>query len=509
MVTRYDFIEIKAAISPDTGWITDNPIVTRAGIFQYRLPNGKVRRELRTAEEVFKADSLATYRGVPITDGHNGIITKDNAKGIIGTVISPGAQDGDNVRAELIIHDPNKLGQRKELSCGYTCDIDDTPGSYQGTDYDCLQRNIRINHLAVVVKGRAGNARLRLDSDDAVNGLFEQENEMSEVKLAVVKLDNIDYQASPEVINALARRQEQLDALQRRFDSIEAERDTLKASAEKHKTDIEKAKDDTREEMKLRGQVEELAKQHSINFDEADSIIAVKKKVLGKLRPSLKLEEKSDEYVSSAFDLTIEAEAEKTKKVSKQIDKTKQRSDDNATETNSAESSRAKDDREDARSALSAEIRLSNDYPGKEPNTMSQSVTHGPYSVYQSQAMIGMKADSMNDNVDTFAAAAPIPFGVAVGRVAPFDMKVQAGGTAFVGVAIHDHIIGSRGGYLQYDAVSVLTRGRCWVRLNDPLNVADGVYAHFDPATGEFYAAAGGPGIKMINAVFRSGPHRS
>jgi hypothetical protein len=115
--------------------------------------------------------------------------------------------------------------------------------------------------------------------------------------------------------------------------------------------------------------------------------------------------------------------------------------------------------------------------------------------------MIGMKADSMDDNVDTFAAAAPIPVGVVVSRVAPADMKVQAGGAAMVGIALHDHIIGSRGGYLQYDAVSVLTRGRVWAKVSDATNVEDGTYVHYDPATG---MVAAGTGTKLINAVFRS-----
>jgi hypothetical protein len=131
---------------------------------------------------------------------------------------------------------------------------------------------------------------------------------------------------------------------------------------------------------------------------------------------------------------------------------------------------------------------------------MSQSVTAGPYHAYQGQAIIGMKADSMDDNVDTFAAAAPIPVGVVVSRVAAFDMKVQAGGTAMVGIALHDHIIGSRGGYIQYDAVSVLTRGRVWAKVKDATNVEDGVYVHYDPATGE----VGTTGTKLVNAVFRS-----
>src|SRR4051812_933419 len=135
---------------------------------------------------------------------------------------------------------------------------------------------------------------------------------------------------------------------------------------------------------------------------------------------------------------------------------------------------------------------------------MSQTVTAGPYNAYQSQAMIGMKADSMDDNVDTFAAAAPIPFGVVVSRVSTANLKVQKGGTAFVGIAIHDHIIGSRAGYIQYDAVSVLTRGRVWAKLKSAVNVQDGAYVGFDATTGEVSAWPAPGGTKLLNAVFRS-----
>src|SRR4051812_4115979 len=343
MTTRYDFIEIKADVSPDTGWIKDKPIVTRSGIFIYHMPNGKVQKEFRSAEEVFKADSLSTYQGVPITNGHNGLITKDNPNGIIGTVISPGVQDGDNVRAELIIHDPNKLGNRKELSCGYTCDLVPTPGEHNGQRYDYLQRNIRINHLAVVNKGRAGNARLRLDScDDGVNGSFEQENEMADPKLVVVRLDDIEYQASPEVAKALAKRQEALDDLKKKHDIIEAERDTLKADTSKHKDELEKIKSDIKKEMEARATLETIAKQYEVKADEADTIVIVQKKVLAKLRPTLKLDGKSDEYISSAFDLTIEADKDKTKKVSEQIQQTQKSDSGDDKKVVGAEDARAK-----------------------------------------------------------------------------------------------------------------------------------------------------------------------
>ena len=78
-------------------------------------------------------------------------------------------------------------------------------------------------------KGRAGNARLRLDSADAVSGDFEREDDdmPDPIKLTNIRLDNIDYQASPEVVNAYTKAQADLAALQKRFDTLEAERDSL------------------------------------------------------------------------------------------------------------------------------------------------------------------------------------------------------------------------------------------------------------------------------------------
>ena len=93
MPTRYDNITIKAELSKE-GWIIDRPVVTRAGIFTYKDNTGKTVREYRPDEEVFKEDSLNSIRGMPITDGHKGIITTEsNLDGlIVGSVMGPGAK---------------------------------------------------------------------------------------------------------------------------------------------------------------------------------------------------------------------------------------------------------------------------------------------------------------------------------------------------------------------------------------------------------------------------------
>lgn len=155
----------------EEGYLVDHPIVTTCGIFEYKNDDGSTRRELRLPENVFDKKSLESYKGKPIIITHDaGEVDKENVRREqIGTIMSEGYRDGDSVRCEIIIHDTNALKScgLKELSLGYSLDTDDTPGVYHGEKYDCIQKNIEINHLALVGEARAGEtARLNIDGKD-------------------------------------------------------------------------------------------------------------------------------------------------------------------------------------------------------------------------------------------------------------------------------------------------------------------------------------------------------
>lgn len=167
-VQRFDSLPLDATYFTDEGYLVDHPIVTSVGIFVYHNPDGSERRELRLPEEVFAEKSLASYKGKPIIVTHDaGYVDTDNVKDeSIGTILSEGYRDGDDVRAEIIIHDTDSLKKYKmrELSCGYNLRLDETPGVWEGQPYDAIQRDIEINHLALVDKARAGEqARLNID----------------------------------------------------------------------------------------------------------------------------------------------------------------------------------------------------------------------------------------------------------------------------------------------------------------------------------------------------------
>ena len=172
---RADSVPVDEHYSTE-GYFYDNPILTRTGIFKYTLEDGSERRELRRPEDVFAPESLASYEGKPIIITHDAqVIDKDNARRErVGTILTPGQQDGETVRAKIVIDDPDavKASGLRELSVGYYQDLIMEPGEWNGEPYDAIQTHIRVNHLALVAVARAGDdARLNMDSQDNNGGM--------------------------------------------------------------------------------------------------------------------------------------------------------------------------------------------------------------------------------------------------------------------------------------------------------------------------------------------------
>ena len=319
---RYDRATIKAEVT-DEGFLVDSPIVGRVGIQLYKNADGTVRREFRPPEEVFNSDSLNSFVGKPITDGHPAeMVNSKNAKSLlVGAIHTEGKQDGENVVAGITIHDADMIdkvmnGGKRELSLGYKVDLEETPGVWNGQEYDAIQRNIRINHLAIVPRGRAGNARLNLDRLDAVLFNPEEENAMPE-NLSRIRLDSgLEYQAAPEVVVEVEKLRSDkaeltthIDELQKQLDSVAAERDTLKsqvASADKVRADALEA---ARAEIKARAMLEKSAEAFKIDCaDKSDR--EIKEAVIKSKRADADLSGKSDDYINAAFDLTVELKAD-------------------------------------------------------------------------------------------------------------------------------------------------------------------------------------------------------
>lgn len=311
MAIRYDRAPIKA-IRTDEGFIKDTPVLTRTGVFIYRNHDGSERREYRPPEEVFNADSLAAYAGIPITKGHPGKVTSANAANhTIGTVLTPARQDGDNLIADIVIHDVAVVNAgSKELSVGYELDLDETPGiAPNGERYDAIQRNIKPNHLAIVSKGRAGNARLNMDGNE------EDAESNGDVNMTKLRLDNgIEYDAAPEVIQAYNKLNQDKAEIIAAKDKAEARADSAEADLKKLQAEQDKFKQDALTVARERLELEAVAKAHNVEFKQDSADREIKIGVIKAIRgDSLSMDGKSDDYVAAAFDMAIAAHEEAAK----------------------------------------------------------------------------------------------------------------------------------------------------------------------------------------------------
>lgn len=260
--------------------------LARTGILEYRNADGSLRRELRLEEEVFNGDSLKTLDHVPVIDikDHTGLVTPDTWRKVSLGHVTQVRRDGKYIASDLIVQDAETLdaiedGSRTEISCGYVCRLDMSPGEWQGQKYDCIQRNIRYNHAALCPpnRGRAGpEVGLRFDSNSQAWAVSHPEEE--EIAMKTIRLDGKDYEIGSkehldkvdemhkeEIKRLQTEHQTRLDAAntsveaeKKRAVKLEAERDGLKADLDKFNADAKKAKEDdekkAKEEEKAREQ---------------------------------------------------------------------------------------------------------------------------------------------------------------------------------------------------------------------------------------------------------------
>lgn len=301
---RFDTYSLNEAKKDDNGYYHDTAIVGRTGLLTYYNADGTKRIEYRPPEEAFKEDSLKTLKGVPVTHRHpTKLVNEDSYKDSspIGAVLSEGRQDGQNIIADVIIYDLASCSKDRELSCGYTVETIEEPGTTpEGEHYDAIQTNIIYNHLAVVHRGRAGNAKLNLDEDG--NQCYNMDsNEKEEKSMKKINIDNKEYEVAEEVERELSKRQAQCDAKE---SEIKALKEQIKADEAKFKEDFAKA-------VKARLELEKTAEKYEIaKADEMDEK-TIKTEVIKKVYPKVTLDGKDDAYVDAMFDIAKMQEVER------------------------------------------------------------------------------------------------------------------------------------------------------------------------------------------------------
>lgn len=323
--TRYDSVKFKATID-ENGFLVDTPVVARLGVQVYYMDDGRTVREFRPAEEVFKDESLASYQGKPMTLEHV-FVNSENAKEVVvGSVTGKAEPLGSSVVAPIVVYDNTAIqeamaGNAKELSVGYSAILDETPGwgdpitgeyvlksdddqfdAPEGwQEFDAIQRDIKVNHLAMVYRGRAGIAKLNMDGEQENPYTTDVDiNKEDKQEMIKIKLDGAqEFEVAPEIAS-------HIETLNAKADTAIAERDSLKAKVDAMPAEIEAAVAKAKADADALAALVAVAAEAGVKADGLDAKgikVAYVKEVSG-----LDVSEKSDAYIDAAFDIAKESD---------------------------------------------------------------------------------------------------------------------------------------------------------------------------------------------------------
>lgn len=335
--------------------------ITRTGVFQYMImsPDGTVQiiKQLRHPDEVFAPAAMATLVGLPATNDHpvenneKVEITPENASDFIVGMTSDRPKkiempfDGDPedyVQQNITFHDPGTIkeiqdGEKKEFSLGYTCQLEDSQGVWNGVAYDFIQRDIEYNHLSLVKRARGGTGcslvvdgideKVRQNSlcdgvsidEEAISSILEQlSNHIEDKDMKKFVQDGKEYRVEDsvfDILTGLTEKMEIKDSLQADKDLLQADKDKLEAERDELKskvTDQDEKKENDDFSKAVTARVSLVSKASRIlAVDSIDELVAlsdkeIKEKVIKKLRPDTNLDGKSEDYVTARFDICVE-----------------------------------------------------------------------------------------------------------------------------------------------------------------------------------------------------------
>jgi hypothetical protein len=330
------------------GFLFVSGFAARPGVLEYRQADGSVRRELVLPEELHRADSLGSLGLKPVCNEHpadGSFVAPENVQAVSVGTVSPRlvVVEGGYVQVELTVQRTDAVrdvlsGLRRELSPGYECDLDSTPGTHPVYGrFDAIQRNRRYNHLALTERARGGDS-LRLRVDSAISDPLFEERPMNPLLSLVAALlatiaklpdeqravvqgefDAMQAQAT-KTCDELAAAQERAKAAeaaaatatteaQAKTDSITGERDALKAEVATLKEQAATRADSDKPEMvfasrmawaKERAELMPLATRFGVEKTDTLDNPALRRAIAQKAIPDMRTDA-SDDYVAGAL----------------------------------------------------------------------------------------------------------------------------------------------------------------------------------------------------------------
>lgn len=342
MLTRYDTAPInRVTQDAQTGFvhITNVPIA-RVGVFPYIKADNSVEMEAKLPTELLSEGTVSSANSKPITDNHpDELVTQVNARNYMKGFTATNAHvENDTLKVDMTITDKSLIDEinrgKQELSIGFETEVVPKKGEYKGVAYDSVQRNIQINHVAVVEQGRAGHS-VRLLGDSAEMIEQDVQKKGKRMDTTKVRLDGADVTVATVDADKIikldadnAEKEKKIAELEALIEEKKKELDELKGEAEEEKknADEAQAKADAAEK-----ELDSLKKEYS--GDAMQKAVNDRLNLVGKVKPylgdsydfngktdkqlkldtitaldsSIDLKDKSDDYINAYFDAALQA----------------------------------------------------------------------------------------------------------------------------------------------------------------------------------------------------------
>ena len=337
MLTRYDTAPINSlSVDSQTGFLrAKNVPIARVGVFPYLKADGSLTMEAKLPDELLADSTVESANNKPVTDEHpNEAVNTNNTKKYMKGFTADNAHvDGDKLKVDMTITDSDLISEiqkgKQELSIGFETDIAPVKGTYKGMAYDSVQRNIQINHVAVVRRGRAGHS-VRLTGDSA-EMVIDEEGEKQEMDYKVVHLsDGSDITVASNDVSKVTKldadnseKAKQVADIKAQIKALQAKLDKLQGTADANQKSADQA------QAKADSAEKELSDyKKKFNADALDEAVAKRMDLIAEVKPfvgdsfdfkgkserdmkieaiksvtdSIDFENKSDDYVDAYFD---------------------------------------------------------------------------------------------------------------------------------------------------------------------------------------------------------------
>ena len=271
-------------------------------------------RVYRPESSVFDKASLASFSHKPATDDHPPVAVdaSNHKKYAVGHIGEDIARDGEYVRVPLLLTDQSMIDKvragKAELSMGYSMTLDWSAGTTDaGEAYDAIQRDIRINHVAVVDRGRAGPSVRIGDAWQPIETKPEPkpptQDGKSKMTLRTIVVDGISVETTDQgaqAIEKLTKENKQLADMA--STDAKAAADTLKSTVDKLTTDHAAVVAEKEKELGAKdGEIKAL-KDAAMTPEKLDVLVADRSALIGKASQIVKdadFSGKTDEQIQA------------------------------------------------------------------------------------------------------------------------------------------------------------------------------------------------------------------